>query len=150
MSEHPGSRPTNVLLQVFVSGQLAGELLRRELAGSGLSPDQFAVESMIAVGGPITPTELAGRLGMAPTTVSSWLRRLTTAGRVARRPNPADGRSVLLELSPLGRQAFEAAAPRFLAALGRVEEELGDDLPEVVRQGARLHAALREALAAPS
>lgn len=143
-------RETNVLLQVFVSGQLAAELLRRELRESGLSPDQFAVESMIAVRGPITPTELAARLGMAPTTLSSWLRRLTAAGRVRRRPNPADGRSVLIDSSARGRRAVEAAAPHFVAALQRVEAELGPDLSSSIDHGDRLHQALRRALDAAS
>jgi DNA-binding MarR family transcriptional regulator len=53
-----------------------------------MNPDRFAVQSMIGALGPITPTELARRVGLAPTTISSWLSRLEGEGAVRRRPTP--------------------------------------------------------------
>src|SRR5512134_3328730 len=97
-----------ILLQVFVAGQLAGDLLRAEF-GQTMSPDRFAVQSMIGALGPITPGELARRLGMAPTTVSSWLARLERDGVVGRSPNPDDGRSQLVELTARGRAQLDEA-----------------------------------------
>ena len=105
-------RYPNVLLQSFITGQLASELLRRELDAAGMTPNQFGVQSVIGAFGPLTPTELAGRLGMAPPTVSAWIKRLTGDGQIERRPHPTDGRSYLLVVTAAGRTALEAAAPK--------------------------------------
>ncbi len=134
------------LLQVFVAGQLSGELLRREL-GTTITGDRFAVLSVIGALAPITPTELARRLGMAPTTVSSWLARLEREGVAERRPNPDDGRSQLIELTGAGRRELEAAMPEFARAASRVREALGDDLDQVLDALERLVGVLRAALA---
>ena len=139
-------RNPNVLLRLFTTGQLANQLIARELDPVGISPNQFGVTSVIGVFGPITPTDLAGRLGMAPTTLSAWIRRLDDAGHVRRSPNPDDGRSYLLELTEEGRKAMAVAGPRFQAALAALETELGDDAETVGAAGAALEAALRRAL----
>lgn len=134
-----------VLLQLFVAGQLAGDLLSAELGGT-MKPDRFAVQSVIGALGPITPTELARRVGMAPTTISSWLSRLERAGAIRRRPNPEDGRSQLVELTRQGREELQDAMPGFRRAIARVLEALDDDVDAVLAGSARLVEALREAL----
>jgi DNA-binding MarR family transcriptional regulator len=140
-------RYPNVLLQSFIAGQLAAELLRRELEPRGMEPRRFAVQSVIGAFGPITPTELASRLGLAPATLSAWIRRLTQDGQVEKRPHPTDGRSYLLELTPAGRDEIGRAGPGFLAALERLEAELGDAHEQVWAAGNRYESALRAALA---
>ena len=134
------------LLQVFVAGQLAGDLLRAEL-GATSGADRFAVMSVIGALGPITPTELSRRLGMAPTTVSTWLARLEADGAAVRRANPADGRSQLVELSRRGRSELNAAMPHFRRAVARVRDGLGGDLDEVLDALDRLVETLRDAVA---
>lgn len=142
----PERRYPNVLLQSFITGQLAAELLRRELGPTAMSPNQFGVQSVIGVFGPLTPTELAGRLGMAAPTVSAWIKRLTAEGQVTRRPHPTDGRSYLVEVTDEGRAALRAISPRFGDALARVEAALGDDLDVAWEGGRRFEEALRTAL----
>ena len=89
--------------------------------------------SVIGALGPITPTELARRLGMAPTTVSSWLVRLEHEGVASRHANPDDGRSQLVELTEDGTSAsFRRVMPDFRRAVGRVRDALGDDLDDVL------------------
>jgi DNA-binding MarR family transcriptional regulator len=140
-------RYPNVLLQSFITGQLAAELLRRELEPRGMEPRRFGVQSMIGAFGPITPTELATRLGMAPATLSAWIRRLTDDGHVARQRHPTDGRSYRLELTEAGKDAIGRAGPGFLAVLERVEAELGDARETVWEAGNRFELALRATLA---
>jgi DNA-binding MarR family transcriptional regulator len=143
------SRPPfreGVLLQLFVAGQLAGDLLRVEL-GATMRPDRFAVLSVIGILGPTTPTELARRLGMAPTTVSTWLARLELDGAVIRRRNPDDGRSQLVELTDRGRRELRSAMPDFKRAIDRVRDELGHDVDAVLSGLDRLVAALRALVA---
>ena len=146
MPETTPAMREGVLLQLFVAGQLAGDLLREEL-GDTMHPDRFAVQSVIGALGPLTPTNLARRLGMAPTTVSSWLSRLEQDGAVVRRANPADGRSQLVELTPRGRAELDRALPAFARALARVHDALGADVDAVVAGSVRLADALRTALA---
>ena len=134
------------LLQVFVAGQLAGDLLRTEL-GTTITGDRFAVLSVIGALGPITPSDLARRLGMAPTTVSTWLARLEADDVACRRPNPDDGRSQLIELTAGGREELQRSLPDFRRAVGRVRSALGDDLDDVLTGLDRLVAALRSVLA---
>jgi DNA-binding MarR family transcriptional regulator len=50
-------------------------------------------------------------MGVPPTTLADAVRRLDERGEIERLPNPADGRSHLLTLSPAGRERVEAAAP---------------------------------------
>jgi DNA-binding MarR family transcriptional regulator len=143
-------RYPNVLLQSFITGQLASELLRRELDAAGMTPNQFGVQSVIGAFGPLTPTELAARLGMAQPTVSAWIKRLTDEGQIERRPHPTDGRSYLLEVTAAGRRALQAAFPLFGAALAKVEAALGDELDVAWEGGRRFEEALRAALATRS
>ena len=134
------------LLQVYVAGQLVGDLLREEL-GTTISGERFALLSVIGALGPITPSDLARRLGMAPTTVSTWLARLEADGSARRNPNPGDGRSQLIELTAAGREELQRSMPDFRRAVGRVRAALGDDLDEVLNGLDRLVAALRTTLA---
>lgn len=146
----PERRYPNVLLQSFITGQLVSELMRRELEPIGMTPNRFGVQSVIGAFGPLTPTELATRLGMAPPTVSAWIKRLTEAGEITRQPHPTDRRSSLLEVTPAGRAALDTAFPRFGAALRSIEEALGDDLDVAWEGGRRFEEALRGALETPS
>lgn len=143
-------RYPNVLLQSFITGQLASELLRRELEPMGMTPNQFGVQSVIRAFGPLTPTALAARLGMAAPTVSAWVKRLSASGQVRKLPHPTDGRSYLLEVTDGGVAALEAAYPGFGSALRLLEAELGTELEPVWQAGTRFEAALRAALEIPS
>ncbi len=139
-------RYPNVLLQSFITGQLASELLRRELEPIGMTPNQFGVQSVIRAFGPLTPTALAARLGMAAPTVSAWVKRLSASGQVRKVPHPTDGRSYLLEVTESGIEALEAAYPGFGSALRRLETALGAELEPVWEAGTRFEVALREVL----
>lgn len=145
MSEPPSFRE-GILLQAFAIQHLSGDLLRAEL-GETMSPSRFGVQSVIGALGPITPGELAGRLGMAPTTVSSWIARLENDGALTRTPNADDGRSVLLELTPAGHEQLREAMPHFRRAILGLNEALGDDVEAVWDAQDRLIAALRTTLA---
>ena len=143
----PPQRNPNVLLQSFIVGQLASELLRRELEPTGMSPNEYGVQSVIGAFGPITPSELANRLGMAAPTVSAWIKRLAAKDQIRKLPHPSDRRSYLVELTEAGRAAVRAAMPRFATALLAVEAELGEQLEVVWSGGEAFQQALRSILA---
>ncbi len=52
---------------------------------------------------------IGSRLMVHPTSVTNAIDRLTTAGYVERRPNPADGRGVLARITNAGRAVVEKA-----------------------------------------
>ncbi len=58
-------------------------------------------------------------------------------------PNPADGRSRLVSLTPAGVRAHDRAAPGFVALLERVQVVLGADEPAVMAGLDRLLDALQ-------
>ncbi|MDQ4006870.1 MAG: MarR family transcriptional regulator [Actinomycetota bacterium] len=53
--------------------------------------------------------KMGERLQVHPTSVTSIVQRLETAGLVVRRPHPRDGRAVLAEITDAGRAVVEAA-----------------------------------------
>jgi DNA-binding MarR family transcriptional regulator len=136
-----------LFLRVYILGQLVGDLLDREFDRIGASSRDFAITSTVRIMQPVTPTALATKLGMPPTTLSAAIRRLERRGALRRLPNPEDGRSSLLELTPAGEETVTAAFPAFAAARARVTEELGGRWEEAARDLASLEDALRRALA---
>jgi DNA-binding MarR family transcriptional regulator len=147
VSSEPATRRLSLLLQIFAAYQRMGDLVERELRREGVESGGYAALSAIGAFGPLTLTELATMLGLPLTTASDVVRRLEERGRTARRRNPADGRSQLLELTPAGDALWRAGWP----ALQRVDATLAETLadPATVRDALdRLDDALAAALAA--
>ncbi|GAA1559546.1 MarR family transcriptional regulator [Kribbella lupini] len=61
---------------------------------------------------PVTPRDLARRLGRDPSTASLTADKLEDAGLIARRPHPDDGRKRVLVLTDRGRQLWSAMRDR--------------------------------------
>lgn len=69
--------------------------------------------------------KMGERLQVHPTSVTSIVRRLDAAGLVVRRAHPEDGRAVLAEITPAGRELVEVATADLLDAgfaLGALSE----------------------------
>ena len=62
---------------------------------------------------------VADQLHVTGAFVTGEAGKLVRRGLVEKRPNPEDGRSVLLRLSPVGRSAMDALAPRVRAVNDR-------------------------------
>jgi DNA-binding MarR family transcriptional regulator len=61
--------------------------------------------------GPLTPSEIADRLIVPAASMTSILDELESRGWVERTPNPADRRSVLIEITDLGRATADQLLP---------------------------------------
>jgi DNA-binding MarR family transcriptional regulator len=115
-------RGDNVLLQMFRTVQAVRELMLQAVAGTGITADEYAVLGVIGVLRSVSPTELATRLRVPPTTISRHVARLVEAGLAVRAPNPGDRRSYLLELTDEGRKVVRTIAPRVRALVRRLSE----------------------------
>jgi len=135
----------NALLGVWSLARSVRALLDDALADSGLDADEYAVYSLLAVGGGLTPTELANLLFAPATTVTSYVKRLEARGHLERVANPKDGRSYRMMLTPTGLRAHRRAADLFVPVLGRVETALGRSEPRVRAALLTLRRAVGEA-----
>ena len=69
---------------------------------------QVAVLRTLRSSPPLTPAELAQRLGLARPTISNLLRDLEAAGLVTRARSEVDGRSVILTITERARDVQDA------------------------------------------
>ena len=94
-----------------------GQLVRRLRAEYSFPVAQASVLSRLDLEGAQTTSGLAATERVRPQSMAQTLAELETAGLIGRRPDPADGRRVLIELTTLGRE-------RVLEARGRREDWL--------------------------
>ena len=120
-------RGDNVLLQMFRTADATHELMRGAVAGTGLTPNEYAVLSAIGVMRSVSPTELASLLRVPPTSISRHVARVVDAGLAVRSPNPGDRRSYLLELTDTGRALARRVAPRIAALVAGLRERTDVD-----------------------
>jgi DNA-binding MarR family transcriptional regulator len=118
----------------------------QEFLGDPKLADSYGLLSLIGAAEAITTTEVAARLGVAVTTASDRIRRLEERGFAERRPNPADGRSSLVSLTPDGQAAFESTWPAWRDAVIALENELGVPSSQVAEAIRELDRAMRAVL----
>jgi len=141
-------QPT-ILFEVFWTQQKRKRLLENALAGTDLPPEDYPIYVLIGAEGPWTPTGLAERLSMPLSTVIFRVKRLETRGHAERVPNPDDGRSFIIRLTPSGRKLLERARPAFRDYAEAVETRLGEERIAVIRNAlVELREAIDEELAA--
>src|SRR4051812_37009368 len=138
--------------QTYTLSQATGAAVERELEGVNLPPALFGLLSQIRRHAPVAPTRISAITGTPPTTLRDNIQRLVDRGLLAREPNPADGRSYLLEPTdrgdllaraagePLQRAyaALEARLPRPLAEYQEAFDELLEAMEGVLAQEAAL------------
>ena len=133
-------------LNMFVATQLVDRVATREFERAGLTPHAIGVLQLIWINEPVTPTQLERITGMRPTTLRDRVNELIERGEVRRVPNPADGRSQLLETTPAGDRAADDARIAFRRAWKRIERRLGRSLADFDPPIEELIHALRDEL----
>jgi DNA-binding MarR family transcriptional regulator len=128
----PAWSTASLLFDVFVASQAVGALVDDALEGSPLDATGYAVCSAVFDEEALTPTTLARRLGMPLTTAIDHVRSLERRGFLARRRNPADGRSFQVVLTADGLAAHRVASGRFEVGWRRFSASL-DRHPDAVR-----------------
>ncbi|MFT3905178.1 MAG: MarR family transcriptional regulator [Steroidobacteraceae bacterium] len=111
MNPTPGDAETSRTLAL--AGELRrvlGKLSRRLREYShpqDLTPTQMAVIGRLEREGPATATALARAERMRPQSMGACVAVLQAAGLVAGAPDPADGRQILLSLTPACRELIK-------------------------------------------
>jgi DNA-binding MarR family transcriptional regulator len=111
-------------LLIYAVDQQLSTVLHQAMADCALTPDEFAVTSVLNLTGPVRPTGLSAQTGMRPTTLSNYLRRFEERGLVRRRTDPADGRASLVSLTAKGTRQTIACFPAFSAAITAFHDAL--------------------------
>jgi DNA-binding MarR family transcriptional regulator len=126
--EHPGisAARRQLLNALFMAGRelsAAAVMFHTALAArQGLSATEEKALDLLDRHGPLTGRQLAEHSGLAPASVSNLVDRLEAKGFARRTPNPADGRSVLIETTPDRLAGF---GPLFTDWVGELEDLTG-------------------------
>lgn len=112
------NRPADIGYLLNKTTRLFRLQLAEALSDSGLTPQQAAVLLAIAhsEAGHLTPSTIATSIDTDQATASGLLERLTRDGWLHSTPNPDDGRSRLIGLTPKAAEAL----PQLLKAADRV------------------------------
>jgi len=95
-------------------------LLRRvrvEDDKSGLSPARLSALSVVVFGGPLSLGRLAEAEQVTPPTMTRLVQALEQEGMVERRPDPDDGRGVLIAATRAGYKLLNEARQRRIRRL---------------------------------
>src|SRR5579859_4473961 len=113
--EYPGGDATctEAYASLCRTGEaLLGELDRCIAATFGISQAAATALAVIdGAGAPLTPSQVADRVLIASATMTATLDLLERRGWIRRVPNPADRRSVLIEITPEGRATTDQLLP---------------------------------------
>jgi len=119
----PGSR-LSLLFELYAASGAARSLVAAAMVGSPLTPEEYAVYSVLFDEGPHAPTELARRTGMPATSMSHFVRRMLARGHAERAAAAEDRRSYRIVLTEAGVAAHEGAALLFEEADALFTERL--------------------------
>ncbi|WP_283137906.1 MarR family winged helix-turn-helix transcriptional regulator [Rhizohabitans arisaemae] len=81
--------------------------------------------------GSLPLSKIGERLMVHPTSVTNTVHRLERVGLVRRMPNPRDGRGVLAEITPAGREVVRRATADLMAAEFGMSAYGEDELSEM-------------------
>ena len=98
----------------YTSNLVSERIARSYEALFGLKIPEWRLIAVIAEGQGTTQQDIGGRTRMDKVTVSRAAIALFERGLITRAPNPADGRSHLLTLTPAGRTLYAQIAPKAL------------------------------------
>lgn len=119
--------PRSVGYITNLAGRLLVRELERHLAPLGLSPGHMPVLLALEDGAALTQKALADRAGVKQATMTATLARMERDGLVRVAPNPDDGRSTLISLTPLALGKLPAVAEAATTIDALVLEQLTPD-----------------------
>src|SRR5260370_31641432 len=91
-----------------LAARLFARAIDERLRPLGVSAGQLPVFFALAGGGALTQTALARRAEIEQPTMAATLSRMERDGLIQRRPDPSDGRSALIVLTPAALKKVKA------------------------------------------
>lgn len=126
------TRPFAVVGRIGRAGHLLDAAVERKLAAYGLNRAGWDVLTALRRSGSpyrMTPTSLYRSVMRTSGAMSNRLNRLEQQGLLRRVPDPADGRGVIVELTPAGKRLVDEVLAehlenerRLIAGLSRTEQ----------------------------
>jgi DNA-binding MarR family transcriptional regulator len=132
-----------IVQELLVAARYGWELTRQSLQAEGVDPDAYGPLSFVGTLQPVTRTRLTQAMGVRRTTLRDLVARLIERGHVREDPNPEDGRSTLLTLTPAGQEIFDLGLPVFRSVLAQIDQELAGRLDEHEEAVRRVRLALQ-------
>ena len=130
--------------ELWVAARYGLEVSEQIMRAEGIDPDEYGRVSFIGFLQPVTRTRLAEATGMRRTTVRDMVGGLIEKGHVEERPNPRDGRSTLITLTPKGQRIFDEGKPIFQKVLRAIDDALDGELREHEEAVRRIRIALQQ------
>ncbi len=118
-------------------------------AAAGVSATEVQLLVPLRHSDNLSAIRLAEQLGMTRAGVSKALGALETRRLIARRPNPADRRSALVELTDTGRALIDDVFPKELHAHAELLAQLPEDRRRIVDSLRTLATAVETVRSAP-
>jgi DNA-binding MarR family transcriptional regulator len=112
-------RPLHILSRISRLAQLLDERRAQAFAEHGLAGHEFDVLAALRRSGPPyerTPGQLIEATHVTSGTMTNRLDRLADRNLIVRKAHPADGRQLLVRLTPLGKRRVDAALETLLAS----------------------------------
>ena len=97
-----------IVQELLVAARYGWELTQQALRAEGVDPAEYGPLSFVGTLQPVTRTQLTQAMGLRRTTLRDLVARLIERGHVREEPNPRDGRSTLLTLTPAGQEIFDS------------------------------------------
>ena len=119
-----------LFLKTAATNGYVGQLADHALLDVGLPAFLLATLTHVRDREPVSPSEISQLSGVPMTTLRDNIQRLVERRLVRRTPNPEDGRSYLLRLTPRGRTVVEAAGDALLETYLALERRLPRRLAE--------------------
>lgn len=147
--DEPPEQRISLMFDTFMMRTRMESVLTAALQPAGIRSGDYAVVSLIAVEGSMTPATLARLVGVAPSSLAGRVERLLRWGWIQRHPGSGDPRSWRLELTRAGVEVLQAAVPYARVCARQIDAALQDRgvEPGAIRAGLiTLSTALRSLL----
>ena len=133
-----------ILQELWVAARAGWDFAAAALRAGGVDPEEYSFLSFVGTLQPVTRTVLSKATGLRRTTVRDVVGRLMERGHVVEQPNPHDGRSTWLVLTPAGQEIFDRGLPLFHEVLAALDGALDGTLREHEDAVRRVRLALQE------
>ena len=109
--------PTELAARLAGLSTVLQRHLARADAGDGLTRARLSALALLVMGGPKTLGQLAAAEHIRPPTMTRLVHAMEADGLVAREPNPADRRSIIIRATSGGERALTRGRARQIAPL---------------------------------